>query len=158
MHRNLCKICKGPNFFQNPVMTDDVIAISGPCKSQIFNFEKHSHVIPQKTPKTLLSSYLVLFRSYSAFLLQFSTNQYISKIHCEYFMTSLWRNRICPDSEKSLALYKFCIDYDAKRIRSISRTSFEKKIQNCPSFKKISPLHSPCGSRSVGSCPDELYF
>ena len=38
------------------------------------------------------------------------------------------------------ALYKYLIDYDSKRIRSIPLTSFEKKIQNCPSFKKISTL------------------
>ena len=51
-----------------------------------------------------------------------------------------WRHRSWPDSEKSLALYKFSIDYDKKRIRSIPLTSFEKKIQNCPPFKKISTL------------------
>ena len=50
------------------------------------------------------------------------------------FMTSLWRHRTWSGSEKSSAQYKFAIDYDAKRIRSISLTSFEKKIQNCPSL------------------------
>ena len=37
-YRNLWKICMGLNFFQLPVMIDDVIAISGPCKSQKFQF------------------------------------------------------------------------------------------------------------------------
>ena len=55
-------------------------------------------------------------------------------------VTSLWRHRSWPDSEKSSAPYKFTIDYDKKRIRSISLTSFEKKIQNCPSLKKKSTL------------------
>ena len=35
-------------------------------------------------------------------------------------------------------LPEFAIDYDRKRIRSTSFTSFKKKIQNCPSLKKIS--------------------
>ena len=35
---------------------------------------------------------------------------------------------------------RFAIDYDKKRIRSISLTSFEKKIQYCSSLKKISTL------------------
>ena len=51
-----------------------------------------------------------------------------------------WRHRSWPEVEKWTAQHKFLIDYDAKRIRSISLTSFEKKIQNCPSFKKISTL------------------
>ena len=57
-------------------------------------------------------------------------------------MTSLWRHRSWPESEKSSAPDKFAIDYDAKRIRSISLTSFEKKIQYCPPLKKISTLIS----------------
>ena len=51
-----------------------------------------------------------------------------------------WRHRTWPDSEKSSAQYKFAIDYDKKRIKSISLTSFEKKIQNWPSLKKKSTL------------------
>ena len=58
-------------------------------KVDIFNLGNHSQVIPQKTPITLLSSFLTLLRSYSTFLLQFSTKQYITKIHCKYLMTSL---------------------------------------------------------------------
>ena len=45
-----------------------------------------------------------------------------------------------PEVEKGTAQHKFFIDYDAKRIRSISITGFEKKIQNWPSLKKISTL------------------
>ena len=45
-----------------------------------------------------------------------------------------------PEVEKGTAQHKFFIDYDAKRIRSISVTGFEKKIQNWPSLKKISTL------------------
>ena len=55
----------------------------------------------------------------------------------EILITSSWRNRTWPDSEKRSAPYKFSIDYDKKRIRSISLTSFEKKIQNWFSFKKF---------------------
>ena len=46
-------------------------------------------------------------------------------------------NRMWPEVEKGTAQHKFLIDYDAKRIRSISVTGFEKKIQNWPSLKKI---------------------
>ena len=49
-----------------------------------------------------------------------------------------WRHRSWPEVEKWTAQHKFFIDYDAKRIRSISVTGFEKKIQNWPSLKKIS--------------------
>ena len=55
-------------------------------------------------------------------------------------MTSLWRHRSWPDFEKSTAQHKFAIDYDKKRIKSISLTSFEKKIQYCPPLKKKSTL------------------
>ena len=53
-----------------------------------------------------------------------------------------WRHRTWPEAEKSSAQYKFAIDYDKKRIKSISLTSFEKKIQNWPSLKKKSTLVS----------------
>ena len=72
----------------------------------------------------------------------FSNFRNITKIHYGNLVTSLWRNRTWPDSEKSLALYKFCMDYDAKRIRSIALTSFEKQIQNCSSLKG-SPSENP---------------
>ena len=111
------KFVKGQTFFsfRSWPMTSSPYSVH--VIGRIFNLGNHSQVIPQKTPKTLLSSFLTLFRSYSTFLLQFSTKQYITKIHCKYLMTSLWRNRIWPEAEKSLALYKFCIDYDAKRIK-----------------------------------------
>ena len=38
---------------------------------------------------------------------------------------------------------KFVIDYDAKRIRSISVAGFDNKIQNWPSLKKIFTLNWP---------------
>ena len=43
-----------------PDVVDDVIAISGPCKSQIFKLQKISAVIPQTTAKRLLTSFLAL--------------------------------------------------------------------------------------------------
>ena len=39
---------------------------------------------------------------------------------------------------KKKELPEFAKDYDRKRIRLISFTSFKKKIQNCPSLEKIS--------------------
>ena len=51
-----------------------------------------------------------------------------------------WRHRSWPEVEKWTAQHKFPTDYDAKRIRAISLTSFQKKIQNCPPLKKISTL------------------
>ena len=108
----------------------------------IFNFEKYSHVIPQTSPNSLLSLVFILF-CYSSALesrkSKFSSYWNIMKIHCENLMTSLWRNRSWPEAEKSSAQYKFSIDYNEKRIRSISLTSFEKKIQNCPPLKKYPP-------------------
>ena len=53
-----------------------------------------------------------------------------------------WRHRSWPEVEKWTAQHKFFIDYDAKRIRSLSVTGFEKKIQNWPPLKKISTLVS----------------
>ena len=47
--------------------------------------------------------------------------------------------RTLPEAKKSSVPYKFAIDYDKKRIRSISLTSLEKKIQNCPPLKKNPP-------------------
>ena len=41
--------------------------------------------------------------------------------------------------KKWTAQHKFFIDYDAKRIKSISVTGFAKKIQNWPSLKKYPP-------------------
>ena len=79
----------GPNFFQLPIMTDDVIAISGPCNYEFFDFEELGHVIPQKTPKTLLSSFLAIFSHSGEFLMQFSHFSNITKVHCESLMTSL---------------------------------------------------------------------
>ena len=109
----------------------------------IFNLEKYSHVIPQTSPNSLLSLVLILF-CYSSALesrrSKFSNYWNIMKIHCENLMTSLWRNRSWPEAEKSSAQYKFSIDYNEKRIRSISLTSFEKKIQNWSSLKKITTL------------------
>ena len=68
-----------------------------------------------------------------------------------------WRHRSWPEVEKWTAQHKFFIDYDAKRIRSISLTSFEKKIQNCPSLKKISTLKAgPDFCRSTNRCVKEL--
>ena len=107
---------------------------------RILNLEKHSHVIPQKTPKALLSSYLVLSRSYSAFLLQFSTNQYISKIHCEYLMTSLWRNRSWPEAEQSSAPYKVSIDYNKKELSGYLLPVFRKKYKTDRHLKNIHRL------------------
>ena len=51
-----------------------------------------------------------------------------------------WRHRSWPEAEKSSAPYNFSVDYNKKRIRLISLTGFEKKIQNCPPLKKISTL------------------
>ena len=53
-------------------MTDDVIAISGPCKCKYFVFDEKGHVIPQNTPKTLLSSFLVLLDSSDMAAMYFS--------------------------------------------------------------------------------------
>ena len=103
------------------------------------NFTKLGRVIPQKTPKTLLSTFLALFCCSSVFLLQFWNNQNISKIHYEYLMTSLWRHRSSPAFEKSLAQYKFHEEYNKKRIRSISLTSFVKTIQNWFFVQKKNP-------------------
>ena len=70
-------------------MTDDVIAISGPCKCEFSVFDENSHVIPQNTPKTLLSSFLVLFDSSDMAAMYFSKDSYITTIHGENLMTSL---------------------------------------------------------------------
>ena len=51
------------NYRRFPEVTDDVIAISGPCKSKIFELRKIDAVTPQTIPKTLLSSFLVLVRN-----------------------------------------------------------------------------------------------
>ena len=64
----------------------------------------------------------------------------IRKIHCGILMTSLWRHRTWPEFQKSSAQYKFSIDHNAKRIRSIPLTSLEKKIQNWTSLLKKSTL------------------
>ena len=79
----------GPNIFQLPVMTDDVIAISGPCNYDFFDFVELGHVIPQKTPKTLLSSFPSIFDCSRVFLVKFSSNPNITKIDCQNLMTSL---------------------------------------------------------------------
>ena len=108
----------------------------------IFNFEKYSHVILQTSPNSLLSLVFILFWNSCALELRkskFSNYRNIVKIHCENLMTSIWRNRWWPDAGKSSAQYKIAMDYDKKRIRSISLTSFEKKIQNWSSFKKNPP-------------------
>ena len=70
-------------------MTDDVIAISGPCKCEFSVFDENGHVIPQNTPKTLLSSFLVLLESSNMAAMYFSKYEYITKIHGENLMTSL---------------------------------------------------------------------
>ena len=127
MHRNLWRICVGQFIFQLPVMTDDVIAISGQCKWKFSVFDENGHVIPQNTPKTLLSSFLVLFDCSNIAEIYFSKYWYITKIHGENLMTSLWRNRMWPEVNKGTAQHKSFIDYDAKRIRSLSVTGFEKK-------------------------------
>ena len=116
-------------------------------KLKIFEVEKICHVIHQSTPKGLQSSFLALFsgiRSVVSVKVMIFKTFIIGKIHGnrhEILITSSWRHRTCPDSEKSSAPYKFAIDYDKRRIRSISLTSFEKKIQNCPPLKKISTLY-----------------
>ena len=93
----------------------------------ISNFEKYSHVILQTSPNSLLSLVFILFWNSCALELRkskFSNYRNIVKIHCENLMTSLWRNRSWPEAEKSSAPYKFSIDYNKKRIRLISLTSF----------------------------------
>ena len=54
------------------MITDDVIAISGPCKCEFSVFDENGHVISQNTPKTLLNSFLVLFDSSDMAAMYFS--------------------------------------------------------------------------------------
>ena len=54
-------------------------------------------------------------------------------------VTSLWRHRSWPAFEKSTAQHKFAIDYDKKRIKSISLTSFEKKNTILSATQKKNP-------------------
>jgi len=55
----------GLNFFQNPVMSDDVIPYPVHVNYKIFKIEKTSHVIYHSTPKALESSFLALLISFS---------------------------------------------------------------------------------------------
>ena len=48
-----------------------------------------------------------------------------------------WRHWSWPEAEKWTAQHKFLIDYDAKRIRSIFLTSFEKKYKTVRHLKNI---------------------
>ena len=54
-----------------------------------------------------------------------------------------------PEVEKWTAQHKFSTDYDAKRIKAISLTSFQEKIQNCPPLKKISTLAEKVASKMI---------
>ena len=83
-----------------PEVIDDVIAISGPCKSQIFNLQKIKAVIHQTTPNTLLSSFLALFSNVSTGNWSNSdikNFQGIGKIHGENLITSSSRDRPLPE-------------------------------------------------------------
>ena len=70
-----------------------------------------------------------------------------------------WRHRSWPEVEKWTAQHKFPTDYDAKRIRAISLTSFQEKIQNCPPLKKISTWGLyPYWNREIFTFSKGLHF
>ena len=122
------KFVRGWTFFRirSRPMTSSLYPVH--VNSRIFKIEKTSHVIHHSTPKTLESSFLALLISLSSvvaakvIVFEFYNHR---ENTWEILITSSWRNRKWPDSEKSSAPYKFFIDYDKKRIKSISLTSFE---------------------------------
>ena len=111
-------------------MIDDVIAISGPCKSQIFNLQKISAVIPQTTAKRLLISFLAL--SSHSCVANWSNSaiknfQDIRKVHGKIVITSSSRDRPLPEKN------------DAKHRLSIPGPSPKKLVAEIHRLKENRP-------------------
>ena len=120
-------------------MVDDVIAISGPCKSQIFNLQKIRAVIHQTTPNTLLSSFLALFYNSHISNWSYSFNskfQDIWKIHWKYLITSSSRDRSSPEKSLFFQDTRDHQEHDAKNHLSIPGPSPENLMAEVLSLKR----------------------
>ena len=100
------------------------------ANSKNFKIEKNSHVTHHSSPKTLKSLFpalLVSIKSVVRVIFMVFKKFVIGNIHGKRhgnLITSSWRHRTLPEAEKSSAQYKFAEYSIAKRIRSISLTSF----------------------------------
>ena len=120
-------------------MVDDVIAISGPCKSQIFNLWKISAVIPQTTPKTLLSSFQGLFcdsNSPNWSISDISKFQDIGKIHWKFWLR---HHHVTGHFRKKSLFFRDTREHpehDAKNRLSLPSSSPEKLLAEIHELKK----------------------
>ena len=113
--KNLVVSCISENYGFFPEVVDDVIAISSPCKSQIFNLLKISAVVPPTTSKSLLTPFLALFSYFCiATISGMKKIQDIWKIHAKFFI-----NHVTDHFRKKMKIFRVTRDnkeHDAKTV------------------------------------------